>query len=140
MQSESVLLSVRDSAMTESVLAESDSTIRNSFSPNWWGKAAMQVALDPKVSDKAYRLFTIIAAFSEGNFANVGQRKLARLMGKSQSYISKRVKELRKSGWLGTKASRNGERTAYILLSPAYGPRRPVGGEPGGNASSGEGA
>ena len=63
----------------------------------------MQVALDPAVSDKAYRVFTVIAAYGKGNIANVGQRRVAALMGKTQSYISKRVQELRKSGWLGTR-------------------------------------
>jgi len=108
--------------MTESVLSETDSTIRNRFSPNWWGKAAMQVALDPKVSDKAYRVFTVIAAYAEGNISTVGQRRLASLMGKTQSYISKRVRELRRSGWLATKAVASGQRTIYVLLSTAYGP------------------
>jgi len=63
----------------------------------------MQVALDPTVSDKAYRVFMVIAAYGKGNIANVGQRRVAKLMGKTQSYISKRVQELRRSGWLGTK-------------------------------------
>ena len=42
------------------------------------------------------------------------------LLGKTQSYISKRVQELRKSGWLGTKNVENGRRTVYVLLSAAY--------------------
>ena len=80
----------------------------------------MQVALDPAVSDKAYRVFTVIAAYGKGNIANVGQRRVAALMGKTQSYISKRVQELRKSGWLGTKNVGSGRRTVYVLLSAAY--------------------
>jgi DNA-binding MarR family transcriptional regulator len=108
--------------MTESVLSETDSTMRNRFSPNWWGKAAMQVALDPKVSDKDYRVFTVLAAHAEGNISTVGQRRLASLIGKTQSYISKRVRELRRSGWLATKAVARGQRTIYVLLSAAYGP------------------
>jgi hypothetical protein len=77
----------------------------------------MQVALDPAVSDKAYRVFTVIAAHGKGNIANVGQRRVARLMGKTQSYISKRVKELRRSGWVGTKEVGTGKRTVYVRLS-----------------------
>jgi hypothetical protein len=91
------------------------------FSPKWWAKAAMQVALDPAVSDKAYRVFTVIAAHGKGNMANVGQRRLAMLMRKTQSYISKRVHELRESGWLGTEQVSSGKRTVYVLLSEAYG-------------------
>ena len=107
--------------MAESLSQQTDSTIRNRFSSKWWGKAAMQVALDPAVSDKAYRVFTVIAAYGKGNIANVGQRRLALLMGKTQSYISKRVHELRKSGWLGTQQVSSGKRTVYVLLSDAYG-------------------
>ena len=52
---------------------------------------------------------------------NVGQRRIAKLMQKSQWYVSTRVKELRKSGWLGTRQVANGKRTVYVLLSEAYG-------------------
>lgn len=100
---ESVISSVRDSTMAESLSPKPIPLYGIAFSPRWWGKAAMQVALDPAVSDKAYRVFTVIAAYGKGNIANVGQRRVAKLMGKTQSYISKRVQELRKSGWLGTK-------------------------------------
>jgi len=85
--------------------------------------AAMEVALDPKVSDKAFRVFVVIGGFKpkNSNIVNVGQRRIAKLMQKSQWYVSTRVKELRKSGWLGTRQVANGKRTVYILLSEAYG-------------------
>ena len=117
---ESVISSVRDSTMAESLSQKPIPLYGIAFSPKWWGKAAMQVALDPAVSDKAYRVFTVIAAYGKGNIANVGQRRVAALMGKTQSYISKRVQELRKSGWLGTKNVGSGRRTVYVLLSAAY--------------------
>src|ERR1039458_4515239 len=85
--------------------------------------AAMRGALDPKVSDKAFRVFVVIGGFKPKNIniVNVGQRRIAKLMQKSQWYVSTRVKELRKSGLLGTRQVANGKRTVYILLSEAYG-------------------
>src|ERR1035441_618162 len=47
-------------------------------------------------------------------------------MGKTQSYISKRISELRGSGWLATKAVASGQRTSYMLLSAAYEPAAPA--------------
>ena len=117
---ESVKNSVRDSTIAESLSQKPIPPYGIAFSPKWWAKAAMQVALDPTVSDKAFRVFTVIAAHRKGNIANVGQRRIARLMGRTQSYISKRVQELRQAGWLGTKEVGNGKRTAYVLLSAAY--------------------
>ena len=85
--------------------------------------AAMQVALDPKVSDKAFRVFVVIGAFKpkNSNIVNVGQRRIAKLMQKSQWYVSTRVKELRKSGWLGTRQVASGKRQFMFFLSEAYG-------------------
>jgi ribosomal protein S14 len=106
--------------MTESLSRKPIPLYGIAFSPKWWARAAMQVALDPAVSDKAYRVFTVIAAHGKGNIANVGQRRVAKLMGKTQSYVSKRVKELRGSGWVGTKEVGTGKRAVYVLLSAAY--------------------
>ncbi len=114
----------RDSANALSVFEQTDSGIEPiAFSPGWWSMAAMQVALDPKVSDKAFRVFVVIGGFKPKNIniVNVGQRRIAKLMQKSQWYVSTRVKELRKSGLLGTRQVANGKRTVYILLSEAYG-------------------
>ena len=114
----------RDSANALSVFEQTDSGIEPiACSPGWWSMAAMEVALDPKVSDKAFRVFVVIGGFKpkNSNIVNVGQRRIAKLMQKSQWYVSTRVKELRKSGWLGTRQVANGKRTVYILLSEAYG-------------------
>ena len=115
--------SERDSANALSVFEQTDSGIEPiAFSPGWWSMAAMQVALDPNVSDKAFRVFVVIGGFkpNNSNIVNVGQRRIAKLMQKSQWYVSTRVKELRKSGWLGTRQVANGKRTVYVLLSEAY--------------------
>jgi hypothetical protein len=106
--------------MGESVSQQTDAARVHRFSPRWWAKVAMQVALDPAVSDKACRVYTLISAHARGNTADVGQRRLAFLVGKNQAYISRRVNELRRSGWLGTKNVGNGRRTVYVLLSAAY--------------------
>jgi DNA-binding MarR family transcriptional regulator len=113
----------RDSANALSVSERTDSGIEPiAFSPGWWSMAAMQVALDPKVSDKAFRVFVVIGGFKpkNSNIVNVGQRRIAKLMQKPQWYVSTRVKELRQSGWLGTRQVANGKRTVYVLLSEAY--------------------
>ena len=117
---DSVRSSVRDTPMGESVSQQTDAARVHRFSPKWWAKVAMQVALDPAVSDKACRVYTLISAHAKGNTADVGQRRLASLMRKNQAYISRRVNELRKSGWLGTKNVGKGRRTVYVLLSAAY--------------------
>jgi DNA-binding MarR family transcriptional regulator len=114
----------RDSVNALSVFEQTDSAIEPiAFSPRWWSMAAMQVALDPKVSDKAFRVFVVIGGFKpkNSNIVSVGQRRLAKLMQRSQWYVSTRLKELRKSGWLGTRQVANGKRTVYVLLSEAYG-------------------
>jgi len=113
----------RDSANALSESEQTDSGIEPiGFSPGWWSMAAMQVALNLKVSDKAFRVFVVIAGFKprNSNIVNVGQRRIAKLMKKSQWYVSTRVKELRRSGWLGTRQVPNGKRTVYVLLSQAY--------------------
>ena len=106
--------------MGESVSQQTDAARVYRFSPKWWAKVAMQVALDATVSDQACRVYTLISAHARGNTADVGQRRLAFLMGKNQAYISRRVNELRRSGWLGTKNVGNGRRTVYVLLSAVY--------------------
>jgi len=43
---------------------------------------AMQVVLDPKVSDEAFRVFAVMAAYKPrgSNVVSVGQRLIARLL------------------------------------------------------------
>jgi len=83
---------------------------------------AMEVALDPKVSDRAFRVYAVIAAYKPhgSNVASVGQRLVARRLRKSQAYISKQVKYLMEAGWIGIQQVAAGRRTVYVLLSQAY--------------------
>lgn len=92
------------------------------FSPKWWAMVAMQVALDPKVSDEAFRVYAVVAAYKPqgSNLVTVGQRLLARRLRKSQPCVSKRIRELVEAGWIGVQQVSDGKRAVYVLLSEAY--------------------
>jgi DNA-binding MarR family transcriptional regulator len=92
------------------------------FSPKWWAMVAMQVALDPKVSDEAFRVYAVVAAYKAqaSNVVSVGQRLIARRLRKSQPCISKHIRELVEAGWVGVQQGADGKRAVYVLLSEAY--------------------
>ena len=69
--------SERDNAMALSLCEQTDNAMALSlseqtddpdgvmaFSPKWWAMVAMQVALDPNVSDEAFRVYAVIAAYN----------------------------------------------------------------------------
>lgn len=76
----------RDNAVAESLCEQGDNANGViAFSPKWWSMVAMEVALDPKVSDRAFRVYAVIAAYKPhgSNVAGVGQRLVARRLRKS---------------------------------------------------------
>jgi DNA-binding MarR family transcriptional regulator len=128
--------SERDNAMALSLCEETDNAMALSlsehadnrdavmaFSPKWWAMVAMQVALDPKVSDEAFRVYTVVAAYKPqgSNVVSVGQRLVARRLRKSQPYVSKYIQELVRAGWIGVQEASDGKRAVYVLLAEAYG-------------------
>jgi DNA-binding MarR family transcriptional regulator len=92
------------------------------FSPRWWAMVAMQVALDPKVSDEAFRVYAVVAAYKAqgSNVVSVGQRLVARRLRKSQPCVSKHIRALVEAGWIGVQQVADGNRAVYVLLSEAY--------------------
>ena len=85
--------SERDNAMALSLCEQTDNHMALSlcehaepseaaFSLRWWAMVAMQVVLDPKVSDEAFRVFAVMAAYKPrgSNVVSVGQRLIARLL------------------------------------------------------------
>jgi len=91
-------------------------------SPKWWAMVAMQVVLDPKVSNEAFRVYAVLAAYKPrgSNVVSVGQRLVACRLRKSQPYVSKRIQELVEAGWIGVQEVGDGKRASYVLLSEAY--------------------
>ena len=115
--------SERDNAMSLSLSEQTDNANAViAFSPKWWAMVAMQVALDPNVSDQAFRVYAVVAAYKPqgSNVVSVGQRLVARRLRKSQPYVSKYIQELVEAGWLGVQQAADGKRAVYVLLSEAY--------------------
>jgi len=115
--------SERDNAMSLSLSEQTDNANAViAFSPKWWAMVAMQVALDPKVSDEAFRVYSVVAAYKPqgSNVVSVGQRLVAHRLGKSQPYVSKYIQELVEAGWIGVQQVSDGKRAVYVLLSEAY--------------------
>lgn len=78
--------------------------------------------LDPNVSDEAFRVYAVVAAYKPqgSNVVSVGQRLVAGRLRKSQPYVSKYIQELVDAGWIAVQQVADGKRAVYVLLSEAY--------------------
>jgi hypothetical protein len=127
--------SERDNPMALSLCEQTDNAMALSLSeqtgnpdavmahsPKWWAMVAMQVTLDPNVSDEAFRVYAVVAAYKPqgSNVVSVGQRLIARRLRKSQPCVSKHIRELVEAGWIGVQQVADGKRAVYLLLSEAY--------------------
>jgi DNA-binding MarR family transcriptional regulator len=115
--------SERDNAMSLSLSEQTDNANAViAFSPKWWTMVAMQVALDPNLSNEAFRVYAVVAAYKPqgSNVVSVGQRLVAGRLRKSQPYVSKYIQELVEAGWIGLQQVADGKRAVYVLLSEAY--------------------
>ena len=112
-----------DNAMALSLSEQTDNPDAvMAHSPKWWAMVAMQVTLDPNVSDEAFRVYAVVAAYKPqgSNVVSVGQRLIARRLRKSQPCVSKHIRELVEAGWIGVQQVADGKRAVYLLLSEAY--------------------
>jgi hypothetical protein len=91
-----------------------------------YGKCPASVLTDTKLSDRAARLYGIIAMHAfEGATATIGVRRLSQILpSTSKSEISRRISELRERGHIDIQKGANGQRSIYVLLSPVFGQRQ----------------
>jgi hypothetical protein len=120
----SVKESVRDRVIARSVSSQTDRACGDR-SDTWFGRPSVKIISDPNVKAEEFRLYCLLSAYVfSGNIARVGQRRLAQILGHSQSFISDHIKALIRTGWISRADfnSKNGQRTDYILNSAVFKP------------------
>lgn len=91
-----------------------------------YGKLPAEVLCDQNLSDKATRLYGIIAMHAfQGATASIGVRRLSQFLpGATKSEVHRRLKELATLKYIQIRKAANGQRSIYFLPSPIFGQRQ----------------
>ncbi len=97
-------------------------------SPKWHGRVPIAVARDPRISDAAVRLYSVLCSYvGQGTTASVGQRRAAEILGWSQPKVSRLLAKLVEVGHIVPTEVGDGRRGSYHFTSPVFGQKQRAG-------------
>ncbi len=90
-----------------------------------YARVPLEVLVDRRISARAVRIYAIIAGSAwQGNFAQIGKRRLSELASCSERLAVDAIKELVKSGHIDKAPAKRGQRSGYLLTSPVFGQKQ----------------
>lgn len=93
--------------------------------PLRYARVPFDVLADKRISARAVRVYAVIAGSAwQGNFAQVGKRRLSELAACSERLAVAAVKELVNAGHIERSQVKRGQRAGYLLTSPVFGQKQ----------------